>query len=75
MKFTEYTLPAHWASALINADTSGMTDEEEQELTQWLEAEKPGYCVGCSDEAFFKWRNDATSLGGDCLTYAFQVVA
>lgn len=74
MKFVEYTLPAHWASALINSDTSGMTDEEEQELNEWLEDEKPGYCVGCSDESFFTWRNDATQLGGECLTYTFQEV-
>ena len=74
MTFAEYTLPAHWSSALINADTSGMTDEEESELDSWLESEKPGYCVSCSEDPFFTWRNDANNLGADCLIFTFQKV-
>lgn len=31
-------MPAHWASALINADRTGLTDEEEAELDAYLEA-------------------------------------
>jgi hypothetical protein len=69
---TEYTLPAHWASALINGDTSGMEDAEEREMDAWLAHEKPGWCVGCTEEAEFCWSNDAGTLGGDCLTFTFQ---
>lgn len=73
MKTEEYTLPSYWASALVNADTSGLTDKEESELNQWLEDVKPGYCIGCSEEPFFTWRNDANNLGADCLIFTFQV--
>lgn len=72
IKTQTYTLPAHWASALINGDTSGMEDAEEKEMDVWLDAEKPGWCVDCTDEAEFRRSNDATSLGGDCLTFTFQ---
>lgn len=75
MKFIEYTLPSHWACALINDDESGMTDEDIQEMNQWLDFVKPGYCVGCSDESEFKHRCDADVLSCDCLKYTFQQVA
>jgi len=76
MKFTEYTLPAFWASALINADYSGLSDEEEKALNAWLDAEKPGYCVGCSESEEFCWRHDASdfALACDCLIFTFQRV-
>lgn len=75
MKTETYTLPASWAGALINTDYSGMEYSEERELNDWLEYAKPGYCIGCSEESFFSWRNDATALGGDCLEFTFQVIA
>jgi len=71
LKFTEYLLPAHWASALINGDYSGLDYKEADELDAWVRFAKPGYCVGCSDEAEFCGRNDATNLGGDCLVFTF----
>lgn len=67
-----YTLPAHWVSALINDDSSGLDDEEEQELTGWLEHEKPGYCVGCSDNQEFQPFNDAGTLACDVLEFHFH---
>lgn len=71
--FTEYLLPAYWASALINDDWTGTSDEEEHEIKHWLDWEQPGYCCSVSDEeASFHWKNDATDLGGDCLTFTFQ---
>jgi hypothetical protein len=38
MKFDhyEYTIADHWASAIINADYMGLDDEEEAQLTQWM---------------------------------------
>ena len=73
-KFKKYTLPAHWASALINADESGMSDSELNEINEWLDYMKPGYCVDCSDESEFRHRCDADVLPCDCLTYTFQEV-
>jgi hypothetical protein len=66
-----YTLFAHWASALINGDESGMEETEITEMNNWLNAENPGCCVGCSNEPYFKWRNDASNLGGDVLDYTY----
>jgi len=71
---SEFTLPASWASALVNGDVSGLEDSEAAQIDAWLESENPGYCVGCSDESHFSWGNAANNLGGDCLVYTFHSV-
>jgi len=73
MQTTTYTLPAHWACALINADCSGMDDEEIQALDLWLSDNSPGYCLDCSENPEFCHSHDADgyALAGDCLTYTF----
>lgn len=73
MKTTTYTLPAHWAPALINGDLSGMTDEEIDSLYLWISHEAPGVCIACSDDSEFRHLHDADgyALAGDCLTYTF----
>lgn len=75
-KLETYTaiLPSHWASALINADPSGMTDEDEAELDRVLEL-NPEWAqpVGCED-AGFRWIHDASPYGvlaGDCCEYSY----
>jgi hypothetical protein len=44
MKFTqyEYTVSSHFLSALINGDVTGLSDEEECELDEWLESLEHG---------------------------------
>ncbi len=73
MKTTTYTLPAHWACALINVDCSGMDDEEIQALDLWLSDNSPGSCIDCSEDPEFCHSHDADgyALAGDCLTYTF----
>ena len=75
MKITEYTLPEYWASALINGDYSGLAEEEAAALEAWLEDEKPGLCVGCTDEREFRSRHDAYAhcpYASNCLDYSFD---
>lgn len=67
-----YILPAYWASALVNGDYSGLEDPDTKQLNDWLEQTKPGSCVGCSEEQYFSWHNDATRLGGDVLEFYFH---
>lgn len=71
MKFETYTLPAYWASYLINGDCTGMDDSEIAEVDEFCSDK--GYCVGCSDEEEFRWRNDANKLGGSTLEFYFEV--
>jgi hypothetical protein len=72
MKTIEYTLPEFWASYLINGDASGLEDSEQNEIDEFLKNENLGFCLSCSDESEFKWRNDANNLGGNCLVYVFE---
>jgi hypothetical protein len=73
IELNKYVLPSYWASALVNGDFSGCEDEDEQEIKDWLDRVKPGYCVGCSDEAWFQHGHAANrNQGSDVLTYYFE---
>lgn len=71
-----YILPEHWASALINADFSGLEDSDIAEIEAFENNNKEDNCrfccVGCSEEPFFAHSNDATKLGGNVLEYTFD---
>lgn len=73
---TAYTLPAHWACALINDDATGLSDAEHDALNKWLKDYRPGYCLGCTDEPEFCTNHDADgyALAGDCLTFTFEEI-
>ena len=76
--FTHFTLPAYWASALINGDYSGLTDDDEKELEKTLKAlgVTSGQCTGCSEEPEFRKYHDAQPYGvlaSDCLDYCFLI--
>lgn len=68
-----YTLPAHWACALINADESGLSYEESEALEKWLINEGIGACVDVSNEEFFSSFHDASQyiLACNCLEFTF----
>jgi hypothetical protein len=68
---TTYRIPAYYASALVNDDWSGLTDEDEKELRGWLETEQPGYCCMPDGDAFFAHSNDINRLGSDCYDVTF----
>lgn len=75
-----FVLPAHWASALINGDFSGLEDEEQHELNEWYETQsaclRPGEHIECSDvseESYFAHSCDADVLPGDVADYTFLV--
>ncbi len=85
MDTLELNLPDHWASALINGDTSGMTDEDELHLDCFTEhmAEMYGQCwaMGCTEEhdeesPGFLTYHDAQPFGVlacNCLQYTFDI--
>lgn len=68
----EYELYAHWASALINGDTTGLSDEDEVELDSWLTLHPDLYCVDCSEESEFGYP-DCGGPRGDIATFTFHV--
>jgi hypothetical protein len=74
IKTQTYTLPEHWAGALVNDDYTGLSDDEESELTQWLDDNTPGHCIEVSDNPEFNNWHDAIdyALPCNCLTYTFQ---
>ena len=75
MKIETYSLPAFWASALINGDFSGLEDGDAAILRSWL-AQHPelGGCLSCTDEPEFRKHHDTSEvLACDCLDFSFPV--
>jgi hypothetical protein len=66
-------LPASWASALVNGDTSGLftSTRSREEFDQWRQ-ENPalGLAVSCSEEPEIRWFN---GLRTECLQYTWMV--
>ena len=82
MKSVVFTLPAHWASYLINNDASSFGLEENGPqatvdlIDRWMQGEGLGACLNCSDESFFAWHPDFPhEHGGTCLDYTFTLNA
>ena len=77
IKTIDYTLPAFWASYLINGDSSGLEDKEAAQIDAFLTGEGLRDPLGCSeDNGNFCTFHDARPYGVlacDCLTYTFEV--
>jgi hypothetical protein len=60
----EFDAPAHWASAFINGDTSGLEEEDLAEFEAWVEANPElGHVVDVSEDTHFgRWNGLQTEL-------------
>lgn len=65
------TLPAYWASALINGDYSGLFGKEHKAVETWI-TDNPQYagCLTCSEYPELKIFD---GLLTECLEYTFPV--
>lgn len=64
--------PAYWAPAIINGDTSGMTDSEAATCLAWVNdlALEGWRVVDCEDDAgFASIRINGKPFNGDVITY------
>jgi hypothetical protein len=78
MQTATYCLPVHWASALINGDETGDSDEDSACIAAWLEAHPElGACLDVSDEGEdFRTYHDARCVGVlacDCAQFTFPL--
>lgn len=75
MKVEQIKLPAHWASALVNGDRSGMTDEDEVELDEYLACNPELHgIVSCEDDTSLERFNFVgKTLSCDVITYTYHV--
>ena len=69
-----YRLPVYWAHALINDDYTGLLDNEEQEIRNFLKRVKADpVSVDWKTEGFY-WYNNANNTpgGGECVDFIFH---
>jgi len=74
IEIVEYTLPADWASYLINGDGSGMEQIDTDVCDRWMAYNKLEAPLGVSDTSDFCTYHDAYPdvLGCDCAVYTFD---
>ena len=74
-KETEYTVPTWILPVIINADYTGLTDEEEKEINSFLnDLPKIGYIQfpeNIDDEKYFSSYNDVTSEAGNVIDIVY----
>ncbi len=68
MNTTEFTLPAYWASAIINGDWSGLDTEDCADLRNWIQTHADLTCLDVVDAGYGKsdWGD-----WGDVANYTF----
>lgn len=74
METFTYTLPTHWAPALINDDWTGLDEHDEEALMRLMANEALPSPVDVLDEPGFMTYHDARPYGVlacDCSTYTF----
>lgn len=69
-----HTLPAYWASYLINGDDSGLSDNERRRIDRYVKVNGLGACLDVTNEEEFSWDNDADELAGSTAEYTFIVL-
>jgi hypothetical protein len=80
MTFEQYTLPTHWATALMYGDEDSLTDEDLEHLNAFVDAQPftMFHCVDVEDNESgdFRRYHDATAFGVlacDVSTFTFDV--
>jgi len=72
-QIVELTLFSHWASALINDDFSGLSDEEAVIVNDFMIEFDFLYCVDVKDDNHFTNTHDMHGgMAGDCSTFIFH---
>lgn len=67
-----YRLPVYWVGALINDDWTGLSDEEAQEVDDFVKhADGCPVGVDWGTEDFYSY-NDANAIGGTCVDVIFS---
>lgn len=74
LQVVKYTLPAYWASYLINGDDSGIESEDVYYADKFMAENNLPMPVSCSEESWFAHSNDSSNrLAGDVLEYTFLI--
>ena len=65
----EYCICPHWVSAIINDDYTGLDDDEEKTLREWLAAneQRASHWNIDDDEPFFAI-DEVSDVYADCVT-------
>lgn len=77
MKVEFFRLPAHWASALINSDSSGLDDDDTAALDlfeNWMVSQyNQCWPLSCDNDPQFERWHDAAQFGVlACVTLTFS---
>ena len=72
IEIIRYRLPIYWIGALINGDYTGISNEEAQEIDDFVKhADGCPVGVDWGTEGFYSY-NDAGTLPGECADFIFH---
>lgn len=72
IEIIRYRLPIYWIGALINGDYTGISNEEAQEVDDFVKhADGCPVGVDWGTEGFYSY-NDANAIGGTCVDVIFS---
>lgn len=72
IEIIRYRLPIYWIGALINGDYTGISNEEAQEIDDFVKhADGCPVSVDWGTEGFYSY-NDANAIGGICVDVIFS---
>lgn len=68
-------LPAEWASPLVNGDHTGLSDSEDEELSEWMEGEPTldFLSANCIGDPVFQNQDDAGHRMVDACLFLFTI--
>ena len=69
MEELQYTLPIYWASYIINGDPTSLADGEQEEIDEYVKSIGSPSFTDISDDKWFAYSNDATTIGGEVCIY------
>ena len=69
--FRLYKLYDHWASSLINADDSGLDEDEIEDIDSFIKTEGVGSCVDVWDDVEFDRPDAGGNYQGSVCTFVF----
>lgn len=70
---TDLTLPAYWASYLVNGDASGLSEDDRWAIDRHLARFDltAGQCLTCDEGERFQWSHDGFGGGAMVLEFTF----
>lgn len=71
MKTVKHKLPVYLTGYLLNGDVGDLTDDEINEIDNFIKVNELGFCCDVSEQVNFARTNDLNRIGNDVADFTF----